>query len=81
MSQRGFINPEYKPHKDLGEATFSDAEWDTLKANITTYLTDKAFEVAKIVMERRDIELSQEDKNILQSVFEQTSKYRNWEKV
>ncbi len=41
-----------------------------------TYKTDKAFEVAKIVMERRNIEFSEMDAKILQHVFEETAKWR-----
>lgn len=42
----------------------------------STYKTEKAFEVAEKVMERRDIEFSEEDKAILEQVFEDTQKYR-----
>ncbi|MHA6280763.1 GlmU family protein [Salinimicrobium sp. CAU 1759] len=42
----------------------------------TTYKTEKAFEVAEVVMARRDIEFSEEDKAILEQVFEDTKKYR-----
>ena len=45
-------------------------------AGTTTYKTVKAFEVAEKVMARRDIEFSEEDKAILEEVFEQTKKYR-----
>ena len=45
-------------------------------AGFTTYTIPKAFETAEIVMSRRHVELSQEDKAILQHVFELTSKYR-----
>lgn len=45
-------------------------------AGTTTYKTVKAFEVAEKVMERRDIEFSEEDKAILEQVFELTKKYR-----
>lgn len=41
-----------------------------------TYLTKKAFEVAEVVMKRRNIVLSKEDKAILEHVFEETKKYR-----
>lgn len=41
-----------------------------------TYKTEKAFEVAKIVMERRQVAFAEEDANILQHVFEITKKYR-----
>ena len=42
----------------------------------TTYLTKKAFEVAKVVMSRRKVELTEQDKDILEHVFEETKKYR-----
>ena len=42
----------------------------------TTYLTKKAFEVAKTVMSRRNMEFTQQDADILEHVFEQTKKYR-----
>ncbi|SHI76429.1 UDP-N-acetylglucosamine diphosphorylase/glucosamine-1-phosphate N-acetyltransferase [Mesonia phycicola] len=45
-------------------------------SGVTTYKTNKAFEVAEKVMERRDIELTEEDKGILEYVFEETSKFR-----
>lgn len=41
-----------------------------------TYLTRKAFEVAEVVMKRRNIELTHQDKAILEHVFESTKKYR-----
>ena len=45
-------------------------------SGFTTYLTSKAFEVAKVVMSRRGIEFSAEDEAILTHVFEETKKYR-----
>ncbi|MDX1270701.1 GlmU family protein [Bizionia paragorgiae] len=45
-------------------------------AGFTTYKTDKAFEVAEVVMSRRGIEFSEQDKAILEFVFEETKKYR-----
>lgn len=45
-------------------------------AGFTTYHMNKVIEVAKVVMERRKIELSELDKNILQYVFDETSKFR-----
>jgi UDP-N-acetylglucosamine diphosphorylase/glucosamine-1-phosphate N-acetyltransferase len=42
----------------------------------TTYLTKKAFEVAKIVMSRRDIEFTEQDTAIMEHVFEETKKFR-----
>ncbi|CAH8290542.1 UDP-N-acetylglucosamine diphosphorylase/glucosamine-1-phosphate N-acetyltransferase [Mariniflexile fucanivorans] len=45
-------------------------------AGFTTYLTKKAFEVAEVVMSRRHIEFTDQDKAILEHVFEETKKYR-----
>lgn len=47
-------------------------------SGFTTYQLRKVFEVAKVVMQRRSIELSEQDKNILKYVFEETSKNRNY---
>lgn len=41
-----------------------------------TYRTNKAFEVAEVVMQRRKIDFTEEDKSILNHVFEATQKYR-----
>lgn len=41
-----------------------------------TYRTNKAFEVAEVVMQRRKIDFTEEDKSILTHVFEATQKYR-----
>lgn len=45
-------------------------------AGFTTYHMNKVIEVAKVVMKRRELELSELDKNILQHVFDNTSKFR-----
>lgn len=45
-------------------------------SGFTTYLTKKAFETAKIVMARRNVEFSEEEAKILEHVFEETKKYR-----
>lgn len=42
----------------------------------TTYLTKKAFEVARVVMSRRHIELTQQDEAILEHIFEITKPFR-----
>lgn len=42
----------------------------------TTYLLDKTFEVAEKVMERRGVDLTDIDKELLTTVFELTAKYR-----
>lgn len=45
-------------------------------SGFTTYLTKKAFEVAKIVMARRKVEFSNEDQAILEHIFTITQQYR-----
>ena len=45
-------------------------------SGFTTYITNKAFQTAKIVMARRRVEFSDEDAKILEHVFEETKKYR-----
>lgn len=46
-------------------------------SGLVTYQTHKAFEVAKIVMERRHEEFTDLDKAILEHVFEVSKKWRN----
>ncbi len=43
---------------------------------MTTFKTDKAFEVAEIAMNRRKIEFLEEDRAILEHIFEETKKWR-----
>ena len=43
----------------------------------TTYQIKKVFEVAEVVMKRRNEELTDLDQKILESVFEESKKYRN----
>ncbi|WP_298894438.1 GlmU family protein [uncultured Psychroserpens sp.] len=45
-------------------------------SGFTTYVTKKAFEVAEVVMKRRNIDFSEVDKAILEHVFEETKKWR-----
>lgn len=45
-------------------------------SGFSTYLTKKAIEVAEVVMSRRNIEFTLQDKAILEHVFEITKKYR-----
>ena len=45
-------------------------------SGVTTYKIDKVFEVAEVVMKRRDVSLEEVDKNILQAIFELTETYR-----
>ncbi len=49
-------------------------------AGMTTYRTAKAFETAERVMERRGKELTPEERLILLRVFEDSAKFRRWEK-
>ncbi len=43
---------------------------------MTTYKTIKAFEVAEVVMERRNIEFTNDEKAILEQIFDETKKWR-----
>ncbi len=45
-------------------------------SGIITYGIEKAFEVARIVMQRRKLQLSETDERILKNIFEITGKYR-----
>lgn len=47
-------------------------------AGFTTYQTKKVFEVAEVVMQRRNIPFEEKDRKILAHIFEETSKYRNY---
>lgn len=49
-------------------------------SGFTTYQLRKVFEVAEVVMKRRDLILDETDKEILAHLFEQTSVYRFYEK-
>ena len=42
----------------------------------TTYITKKAFEVARVVMKRRDLEFTEQDAAILEHIFEESKKHR-----
>lgn len=42
----------------------------------TTYITKKAFEVAAVVMKRRDLEFTEQDAAILEHIFEESKKHR-----
>ncbi|MDG1779183.1 MAG: GlmU family protein [Flavobacteriaceae bacterium] len=46
-------------------------------SGFSTYLTSKAFEVAKVVMKRRGVEFSEHDDTILSEVFDQSKKFRS----
>jgi UDP-N-acetylglucosamine diphosphorylase/glucosamine-1-phosphate N-acetyltransferase len=45
-------------------------------AGFGTYKTDKAFETMELVMERREIELTELDKQIYSHIFKETEKFR-----
>lgn len=45
-------------------------------SGFVTHLPKKAYETARIVLARRDIELSEQDEAILNQVFEETKQYR-----
>lgn len=45
-------------------------------AGMTTFKTAKAFEVAEVVLSRRNIEFTDQEKAILEHVFEETKKFR-----
>jgi len=45
-------------------------------SGFTTYNTQKAFEVAKVVMARRHIEFTKQDADILEHVFQETKQFR-----
>jgi len=47
-------------------------------SGFTTYQTKKVFEVAEVVMQRRNIPFEDKDRKILAHIFEETSKYRNY---
>ena len=45
-------------------------------SGVTTYRVEKVFEVAEIVMQRRGVELTDDDRAILSTIFEMTAKFR-----
>lgn len=45
-------------------------------SGMTTYITKKAFETAKIVMSRRKMDFTEQDAKILQHVFDESAKWR-----
>jgi UDP-N-acetylglucosamine diphosphorylase/glucosamine-1-phosphate N-acetyltransferase len=47
-------------------------------SGFTTYQTRKVFEVANVVMQRRNIVFDEQEQKILEHVFELSSKYRNY---
>ncbi len=49
-------------------------------AGFQTYDLDKSFEVAGRVMARRNVDLDGQEKEILKRVYDDSKKFRNWEK-
>jgi hypothetical protein len=47
-------------------------------SGFTEYKTNKVFEVAEIVMKRRDIIFDYKEQKILEHIFEETKKYRKY---
>jgi len=47
-------------------------------SGFTEYKTNKVFEVAEIVLKRKDIIFDEKEQKILEYVFEETKKYRNY---
>ncbi|CAL2101202.1 Glucose-1-phosphate thymidylyltransferase [Tenacibaculum sp. 190130A14a] len=47
-------------------------------SGFTEYKTNKVFEVAEVVMRRRNIEFDEKEQRILEHVFEETKQYRNY---
>ena len=47
-------------------------------SGFTNYLTSKALQTAKIVMSRRNVELTEHDVKIMEHIFEETKKHRNF---
>ncbi|WP_447636265.1 GlmU family protein [Flavobacterium microcysteis] len=45
-------------------------------AGFTTYVTKKAFETARIVMSRRNVEFDEKEARILEHIFDETKKWR-----
>ncbi|MCP4310764.1 MAG: glucose-1-phosphate thymidylyltransferase [Bacteroidetes bacterium] len=46
------------------------------EAGMSTYIMEKSLETASLVLERRDLELTKEDRVILQWIFDYSEKYR-----
>ena len=53
--------------------------WGGVETSVT-YQLDKAMKVAEKVYQRRNKPFDEVEHNIIKTIFEQTSKYRNWEK-
>ncbi len=49
-------------------------------AGFSTYLPKKAFETAQLVMSRRGVDLTDDEKEMLTAIFNMTASHRYWEK-
>ena len=57
MSEHLFVNSQFKPHYDLGPGvSYTDAEWDVLKAKIVTLMTDNAEKSVLHVHEAQELD-------------------------
>jgi UDP-N-acetylglucosamine diphosphorylase/glucosamine-1-phosphate N-acetyltransferase len=50
-------------------------------AGFETYRFEKAYDTAQRVTDRRHITLTEEDEKILKHIFDETAKFRTWEKI
>ncbi|MEQ1743793.1 MAG: putative sugar nucleotidyl transferase [Saprospiraceae bacterium] len=57
-----------------------DFSWGSADAGYRTYRFDEACETARLVMARRNLPFTDLEKSILNHVFDQTAKFRTWEK-
>ncbi|MCC7246736.1 MAG: glucose-1-phosphate thymidylyltransferase, partial [Saprospiraceae bacterium] len=57
-----------------------DFAWGGAEAGYRTYKFEEACQTAEIVMARRKLHFKSLEKSILEHVFEQTAKFRTWEK-
>ncbi|MFN0014209.1 MAG: GlmU family protein [Saprospiraceae bacterium] len=57
-----------------------DFSWGSADAGYRTYRFDEACETAQLVMARRNLPFTDLEKSILNHVFDQTAKFRTWEK-
>ncbi len=48
---------------------------------LTTFTFDKSLEMMDLMMSRRNVTLSEEDIQIMKTIFDHTAKYRSWEKT
>jgi hypothetical protein len=48
-------------------------------SGFSTFKTDKAFEMAERMMQRRGVDFTHDDRLIMLRVHEETAKYRRWE--